>query len=199
MTTFDTAASAGVYPPSNLNRDDLWAVEDSQDRWPRPDSRVVAGLKRAWRTSDLFQSALAGHVGTRTKKLIQSPKRAEEGRRRQKHKPKSGHKKLHGRLRQARARHIDRNAGARLAPARRASLDTLIAQALAAERHAPADVELDTLLHEQHAIDVRCSAAWWRTVRSGTSWRCTRVAPPSTIRGRHRTTTSLRSMILVGT
>ncbi|MDZ4782767.1 MAG: type I-E CRISPR-associated protein Cas7/Cse4/CasC [Planctomycetia bacterium] len=57
------------YPPSNLNRDDLG----------RPKSALVGGVarlrvssqsgKRAWRTSDLFQDALAGHLGTRTKTL----------------------------------------------------------------------------------------------------------------------------------
>lgn len=57
------------YPPSNLNRDDLG----------RPKSAMVGGvsrlrvssqsLKRAWRTSDLFKSALDGHVGVRTKEM----------------------------------------------------------------------------------------------------------------------------------
>jgi CRISPR system Cascade subunit CasC len=58
-----------AYPPSNLNRDDLG----------RPKTAVMGGamrlrvssqsLKRAWRTSELFQSALGGHVGTRTKEM----------------------------------------------------------------------------------------------------------------------------------
>lgn len=57
------------YPPSNLNRDDLG----------RPKSAIVGGvnrlrvssqsLKRAWRTSELFKSALDGHVGVRTKEM----------------------------------------------------------------------------------------------------------------------------------
>ncbi len=57
------------YPPANLNRDDLG----------RPKTAVMGGatrlrvssqsLKRAWRTSDVFESALKGHVGTRTKEL----------------------------------------------------------------------------------------------------------------------------------
>lgn len=57
------------YPPSNLNRDDLG----------RPKTAVMGGelrlrissqsLKRAWRTSDVFESALAGHIGTRTKRV----------------------------------------------------------------------------------------------------------------------------------
>lgn len=57
------------YPPSNLNRDDTG----------RPKTAVMGGvnrlrvssqsLKRAWRTSEAFETALAGHVGIRTKRL----------------------------------------------------------------------------------------------------------------------------------
>jgi len=57
------------YPPSNLNRDDLG----------RPKTAIMGGaqrlrvssqsLKRAWRTSELFQEALSGHVGVRTKEM----------------------------------------------------------------------------------------------------------------------------------
>jgi len=55
------------YPPANLNRDDLG----------RPKTAIMGGeerlrissqsLKRAWRTSELFESALAGHIGTRSR------------------------------------------------------------------------------------------------------------------------------------
>ena len=57
------------YAPSNLNRDDLG----------RPKTAKMGGvdrlrissqsLKRAWRTSDLFQEAMKNHVGTRTKRI----------------------------------------------------------------------------------------------------------------------------------
>lgn len=57
------------YPPANLNRDDLG----------RPKTAVMGGtqrlrissqsLKRAWRTSDLFEEALKGHLGIRTKEM----------------------------------------------------------------------------------------------------------------------------------
>ncbi|RZA14020.1 MAG: type I-E CRISPR-associated protein Cas7/Cse4/CasC, partial [Proteobacteria bacterium] len=55
------------YPPSNLNRDDTG----------RPKTALVGDAnrlrissqsqKRAWRTSEGFEAALAGHLGTRTK------------------------------------------------------------------------------------------------------------------------------------
>lgn len=57
------------YPPANLNRDDLGRPKTAKmggsDRL-----RVSSqSLKRTWRTSDLFQSALTDHLGTRTKML----------------------------------------------------------------------------------------------------------------------------------
>lgn len=56
------------YPPANLNRDDQGRPKTAKmggvDRL-----RVSSqSLKRAWRTCDLFQSALIGHIGTRTKR-----------------------------------------------------------------------------------------------------------------------------------
>ncbi len=58
-----------MYPPSNLNRDDLG----------RPKTAIVGGterlrissqsLKRAWRTSEQFSLALSDFQGTRTKRL----------------------------------------------------------------------------------------------------------------------------------
>lgn len=58
-----------AYPPANLNRDDTG----------RPKTALVGNalrlrvssqsLKRAWRTSDVFEDAMIGHIGTRTKQL----------------------------------------------------------------------------------------------------------------------------------
>ncbi len=57
------------YPPANLNRDDQGRPKTAKmggaDRL-----RVSSqSLKRTWRMSDLFQQAVKGHVGTRTKRL----------------------------------------------------------------------------------------------------------------------------------
>lgn len=69
MTSFLQLHMLTFYPPSNLNRDDLG----------RPKTAVVGGvtrlrissqaLKRAWRTSAVFASALDGHLGIRTRRL----------------------------------------------------------------------------------------------------------------------------------
>jgi CRISPR system Cascade subunit CasC len=69
MSRFIQIHALTAYPPANLNRDDTG----------RPKTALVGdalrlrvssqSLKRAWRTSDLFESALSGHLGTRTKML----------------------------------------------------------------------------------------------------------------------------------
>lgn len=69
MTQFIQIHFLTSYPPSNLNRDDLG----------RPKTAFMGGanrlrissqsLKRAWRTSELFETALASHIGTRTKRM----------------------------------------------------------------------------------------------------------------------------------
>lgn len=69
MTRFIQLHTLTSYPPANLNRDDLG----------RPKTAIMGGferlrvssqsLKRHWRTSDAFQSALRDHLGTRTKDI----------------------------------------------------------------------------------------------------------------------------------
>lgn len=58
-----------AYPPANLNRDDQGSPKTAKmggyDRL-RVSSQC---LKRTWRTSDLFQSAMSSHLGIRTKLL----------------------------------------------------------------------------------------------------------------------------------
>ena len=67
MSTFLQLHFLTSYPPACLNRDDL----------NRPKTAVMGGiprlrissqsLKRAWRTSKVFKSALSGHIGTQTR------------------------------------------------------------------------------------------------------------------------------------
>lgn len=68
MTRFTQLHLLTSYPPANLNRDDLG----------RPKTAMMGGhqrlrissqcLKRNWRISDLFEEAVHGSVGTRTKR-----------------------------------------------------------------------------------------------------------------------------------
>lgn len=69
MSTFIQLHLLTSYPPANLNRDDLGRPKTAF-MGGAPRLRISSqSLKRAWRTSDLFQEALSGHFGTRTKRL----------------------------------------------------------------------------------------------------------------------------------
>ncbi|HVT43424.1 MAG TPA: type I-E CRISPR-associated protein Cas7/Cse4/CasC [Thermoanaerobaculia bacterium] len=69
MSEFIQIHALTVYPPGNLNRDDLG----------RPKTAIFGGtqrlrissqsLKRAWRTSEIFSGALTGSLGSRTKEI----------------------------------------------------------------------------------------------------------------------------------
>jgi CRISPR system Cascade subunit CasC len=71
MTRFLQLHLLTVYPPANLNRDDTG----------RPKTAIFGGaprlrvssqsLKRCWRTSEVFESKLEGHLGKRTQRLGQ--------------------------------------------------------------------------------------------------------------------------------
>ncbi|MBX3644120.1 MAG: type I-E CRISPR-associated protein Cas7/Cse4/CasC [Rubrivivax sp.] len=167
MTTFVQLHLLVSYPPSNLNRDDLGRPKTAK-MGGRDRIRVSSqSLKRAWRTSNLFQSALAGHVGTRTKKLgveaLDALKKAGVA----EAQAKEWAQKLTGVYGKPRAENLlETETLVHVSPAERASLDTLIAR-LAAERRAPTDVELDTLLHEQHAVDI---AMFGRMVAHRPQW-----------------------------
>lgn len=57
------------YPPSNLNRDDLGRPKTAFMGGARRLRVSSQSLKRHWRTADLFEAAVDGHMGTRTKRL----------------------------------------------------------------------------------------------------------------------------------
>ncbi|QBH96772.1 type I-E CRISPR-associated protein Cas7/Cse4/CasC [Limnobaculum zhutongyuii] len=69
MTTFIQLHMLTAYAPANLNRDDTG----------RPKTAIMGGverlrvssqsLKRAWRTSEMFENALSGHIGVRTRQM----------------------------------------------------------------------------------------------------------------------------------
>ncbi|AWH87651.1 type I-E CRISPR-associated protein Cas7/Cse4/CasC [Limnobaculum parvum] len=69
MTTFIQLHMLTAYAPANLNRDDTG----------RPKTAIMGGverlrissqsLKRAWRTSEMFEDALSSHIGVRTRQL----------------------------------------------------------------------------------------------------------------------------------
>lgn len=57
------------YPPSNLNRDDTGRPKTAEMGNVNRLRISSQSQKRAWRKSDIFETALHGHIGTRTKAL----------------------------------------------------------------------------------------------------------------------------------
>ena len=55
------------YPPANLNRDDLGRPKTAKMGGAERLRVSSQSLKRAWRTSEVFESAVKGHIGIRTK------------------------------------------------------------------------------------------------------------------------------------
>lgn len=154
MTRFVQLHLLVSYPPSNLNRDDAG----------RPKTAYMGGverlrvssqsLKRAWRTSELFEQQLAGTIGTRTKRLGKEAFQAlaDAGVNDKQAKQWAEQiAKVYGAAKKDDALEIEQLV--HVSPEERATLDALVAK-LAAERRAPTDDELDTLLHTHSAVDI---------------------------------------------
>lgn len=154
MTRFIQLHLLTSYPPANLNRDDLG----------RPKTAYLGGverlrissqsLKRAWRTSEVFQQYLADSIGTRTKllgvgafeQLVAggiSEKQATDWA-----KQIAG---IYGKLKTDKPLEIEQLV--HIAPEEQASLDKLV-KILIQEKRAPNSEELDALLHTQTAVDI---------------------------------------------
>ena len=71
MTRFLQLHLLTVYPPANLNRDDTGRPKTAQFGGHTRLRVSSQSLKRAWRTSEAFETALAGHLGKRTQRFAQ--------------------------------------------------------------------------------------------------------------------------------
>lgn len=67
MTHFIQLHLLTSYPPANLNRDDLGRPKTAEMGGEKRLRVSSQSLKRAWRTSEVMESALKGHQGVRTK------------------------------------------------------------------------------------------------------------------------------------
>lgn len=154
MTRFIQLHTLTSYPPANLNRDDLGNPKTAKlggvDRL-----RISSqSLKRAWRTSELFQQALSGSIGTRTKRLgVEAFNALTQAGVAEKQARDWAEKiaKVYGAAKKDNPLEIEQLV--HIAPEERASLDALLAT-LAQEKRAPSDEELDALLHPQTAVDI---------------------------------------------
>ncbi len=154
MTRFVQLHLLTSYPPANLNRDDLGNPKTARLGGVERLRVSSQSLKRAWRTSELFQQQLAGTIGTRTKRLGSEAFEAllQAGVSEKQARDWAGQiAKVYGAVKKDNPLEIEQLV--HVAPEERASLDALVAT-LAQEKRAPSDDELDALLHDQSAVDI---------------------------------------------
>jgi CRISPR system Cascade subunit CasC len=160
MTQFLQLHMLTSYPPACLNRDDL----------NRPKTAVVGGiprlrissqsLKRAWRTSESFQSSLTGHLGTRTKRLgieVYEQLRAAEVREKEAKEWARSIAGCFGALKSAKKdkelNELEIEQLAHVSPEEREAVRELTGK-LAAEKRAPLPSDLELLRANRKAVDI---------------------------------------------
>jgi CRISPR system Cascade subunit CasC len=79
MTTFIQLHLLTAYPPANLNRDDTGKPKTARFGDAERLRISSQSLKRAWRTSEVFASRLADHMGARTQRLGEEIERHLQG------------------------------------------------------------------------------------------------------------------------
>lgn len=154
MTRFIQLHLLTSYPPANLNRDDLGNPKTARLGGVERLRVSSQSLKRAWRTSELFQQQLAGTIGTRTKRLgvevFEGLTKAGVGEK-QAREWAGQIAKVYGAVKKDNPLEIEQLV--HVAPEERASLDSLVAT-LAQENRGPSDEELNVLLQKQTAVDI---------------------------------------------
>jgi CRISPR system Cascade subunit CasC len=160
MATFVQLHLLTSYPPACLNRDDL----------NRPKTAVMGGvqrlrissqsLKRAWRMSDVFQEALSGHIGTRTKEMgLRVHKRlmaagvTEKSAKEWAQKIAAPFGKLKGTSKDNPLQDLEIEQLAHFSPEEIAAIEEL-ADTLAREKRAPTDTEGKLLRDRHRATDI---------------------------------------------
>lgn len=155
MTRFIQLHLLTSYPPSNLNRDDLGQPKSARMGGSERIRVSSQSLKRAWRTSEIFQQSLAGNIGTRTKLLgrkVVLPALLEGGiKEKQAQEWAAKIAAVYGAAKKDAPLEIEQLV--HIAPEEEKTLRELVAT-LIAEKRAPKQEELDALLHEQTAVDI---------------------------------------------
>jgi len=137
------------YPPANLNRDDLGRPKTAM-MGGVPRLRVSSqSLKRAWRKSDVFESALKGHVGTRTKSMGQEIFNALMEKGITEKKATDWAKAIAAVFGKLKKESLDIEQLAHFSPEERAAIDELVA--MLAERGSEPEADELKLLRKQHS------------------------------------------------
>lgn len=154
MTHFIQMHLLVSYPPANLNRDDMGRPKTARMGGVERLRISSQSLKRAWRTSGVFQQQLAGNIGTRTKRLgVEVFDALLAGGIKEKDAKDwaSQIAGVYGAVKKENPLEIEQLV--HVAPEERQSLDSLVAT-LSTEKRAPSEEELNSLLHIQHAVDI---------------------------------------------
>lgn len=148
------------YPPSNLNRDDTG----------RPKTALVGdanrlrvssqSLKRAWRTSETFESSLAGHLGKRTKQIgkqvfaqLVAGGISEKSARQWTKEIAKQFGKLKSDKKTENNEDLEIEQLAHLSPEELSAIDVLVTE-LIARKEKPTEDELKLLVHPRRAVDI---------------------------------------------
>lgn len=154
MTQFIQIHALVSYAPANLNRDDLGRPKSARMGGVMRMRTSSQSLKRAWRTSELFQEAMAGTIGTRTKllgkKVLEDliageieDKKAKEW--------ATTIAAVYGAVKKDKPEEIEQLV--HISPEEHITLDALI-KTLIKEKRKPEEGELAALLHDNKAVDI---------------------------------------------
>ena len=153
MSTFIQLHLLTSYPPANLNRDDLGKPKTAFMGGAERLRVSSQSLKRHWRTSDLFQEALAGNLGIRTKRLgLEVMQRLLDGGVAE-GKAKDWAGKIADVFGKLEKDSVELSQLAHISPEERQAVDTLT-DALIEEKRAPKDEELNLLRKNPSAADI---------------------------------------------
>jgi len=154
MTQFIQIHALVSYAPANLNRDDLGRPKSARMGGVMRMRASSQSLKRAWRTSELFQQAMAGTIGTRTKLLGKQvladlitggieEKKAKEW--------ATAIAAVYGAVKKDKPEEIEQLV--HVSPEENATLAKLV-KTLIQEKRKPEEAELAALLHDNKAVDI---------------------------------------------
>lgn len=141
------------YPPSNLNRDDLGRPKTARMGGFERLRISSQSLKRHWRVSDLFEQALSGHIGIRTKRLGVDVFKALVEQGVEEKKAQEWAMKIASVFGKGKKDALEIEQLAHVSPAEVDAVMALVS-VLAAEDREPADEEFDLLKADHTAVDI---------------------------------------------
>lgn len=154
MTQFIQLHVLTSYPPSNLNRDDMGRPKTARMGNAERLRISSQSLKRHWRVSDVFEEALADHIGTRTKRLgVEVQKTLLDAGVKEKVAIDSAKKiaEQFGKLSSKRPPEIEQLV--HISPAEKQAIDTLVQQIIESGE-VPINNDLELLKQDSMAVDI---------------------------------------------